>query len=121
MLDPRVASRVPRDLPPLRRGNHRQNVAGGGERRSCLALLTFRLLAVQAQQELIQFADSLQSLLEIAIVLDRLANARDLLGPQAHLAGLSTGITHRENPEWMAVAAGALRTARRVMEGPLEQ
>ena len=78
-------------------------------------------LAIQAQKELIQFADGLQSLLEIAIALDRLADLRDLLWPQADLARLSTGITHRQHPKWMPFATGALRTTRGVMGCPLKQ
>ena len=47
------------------------------------------------------------ALFEIAIVFERLANQRNLLGTQAHLAGLSAGITDGEDPERMAFAAGA--------------
>jgi hypothetical protein len=46
---------------------------------------------------------------------------RDLFGTQADLAGLSTGITHRQHPEWMAFATDALRTIRGVMKVALEQ
>ena len=56
----------------------RNRVAGGG-RQSRLALLFFGLLAVQAQQELIQFANSLHTPLEFAIFLERLTNLRNLV------------------------------------------
>ncbi len=46
---------------------------------------------------------------------------RNLLGTQAHLAGLSAGITHIEDPEPMAITAGAFKTSRRVMDRALEQ
>ena len=62
-----------------------------------------------------------RALLEIAIVFERLANLRNLVGTQADLAVLSAGITHRENPERMALAAGALGASRGVMDGALEQ
>ena len=80
-----------------------QAASGDHGSRSCC----FGLLAVQAQQELIQFADGLQALFEIAIVFERLPNLRNLVGTQAHLAGLSAGIAHCENPERMALTAGA--------------
>ena len=73
---------------------------------------------IQTQQELIQFADSLQSLFEIAIVFERPTN---LLGTQAHLAGLSAGVAHPEDPEGMALTTGAFQTSRGVMDDSLEQ
>src|SRR5260370_35448514 len=84
----------------------------GGERRSRSALLFFGLLAVQAQQELIQFADGLQTPFEIAIVFQRLTNLWNLAGPQTHLAGFSARIAHCEYPERMAITAGTFPTAR---------
>src|SRR4029077_10464480 len=117
----RGASKAPRDRQPLRRSSHRRNVVGGGEWRSRLALLFFGLRAVQAQQELIQFADSLQPLFELAIVFDGLANLWNLAGTQAHLAGLSAGITHVEDPERMALTTGAFQAPRRMTDCALEQ
>jgi hypothetical protein len=70
---------------------------------------------------LVEFANALQTLLDVAIVLERLTNLRNLIGPQADLAILSAGITHGEDPERMALAAGALGTTRGVMDGALEQ
>jgi hypothetical protein len=90
-------------------------------RRSRLALLVFGLLAVEAQQELIQLANGLQSLFEIVIVPQCLTNLRNLLGTQAHLAGLSAGITHIEDPEPMALTVGAFKTSRGVTDRALEQ
>jgi hypothetical protein len=55
-------------------------------------LLPVLLKKAPTQKELIQFADGLQRLFEIAILFDRLLNQRNLLGAQTHLAGLSTGI-----------------------------
>ena len=43
------------------------------------------------------------------------------LGTQAHLAGLSAGITHVEDPERMALTTGAFQTPRGVTDGALEQ
>src|SRR4029077_19839291 len=117
----RGASKAPRDRQPLRRSSHRRNVVGGGEWRSRLPLLFFGLLALQAQQELIQFADSLQPLFELAIVFNGLANLWHLAGTQANLAGLSARIAHVEDPERMALTTGALLASRRVTDGALEK
>ena len=48
-------------------------------------------------------------------------NQRNLLGAQAHLAGLSAGIAHCENRKRMALPAGALLTSRGMMDGALEE
>ena len=70
---------------------------------------------------MIQLADGLQRLFEIVIAIDRLTNLRNLLETQAHLASLSAGIAHCEDPERMALATGAFQAPRRVMDGALEQ
>jgi hypothetical protein len=86
-----------------------------------LALPAFGFLAVQARQELIQFADLLQSVLHFAIPIQGLADLGDLLGTQADLAGFAARITDIENPEGMAFAAGALGATGGVMNGALEE
>jgi hypothetical protein len=55
------------------------------------------------------------------ILLQRLANLRDLLGTEAHLAGLSAGITHSEDPKGMTLTAGAFLTSGGVMDHAVEQ
>jgi hypothetical protein len=40
-------------------------------------------------------------------VFERFTNLRNLLGTQTHWACFSAGITHRENPERMALPTGA--------------
>jgi hypothetical protein len=69
------------------------------------------LLAVQAQQELIQLANGLQTLFDLAIGIERLADLRNLAGAQADLAVLSTGIPLGKDPERMTFAAGTFGTA----------
>ena len=79
------------------------------------------LFAVEAQQELIQLADRLQSLFEITILFERLANLRNLLGTQTDLAGFPAGVTHCQDRKRMTLAACALQTSRGVMERALQQ
>ena len=86
-----------------------------------MALLLLGFLAVQAAEELIQLAYGLQASFDLAIGSERPANLRNLVGAQADLAVLPTGISHGENPEWMTLAAGAFGTAGRVTEHALEQ
>jgi len=81
----------------------------------------FGRLAVQTQQELIQFADGFQGLFANMIAFDRLTNLRNLLGTQAHLARFSAGITNRKNPKRMSLATSAFLTSRGVMDSALEQ
>ena len=80
-----------------------------------------RLIPVQAQQELVDFADGLQGFLRFAITVQCLTDLRYLLRPEAHLASLAAGITDVEDPEGMAFAAGAFGTATGVMNSALEQ
>jgi hypothetical protein len=70
---------------------------------------------------LIQFADGLQALFELAIVFEGLANLRNLLGTQAYLAVFSAGIPDGENPERMALAAGAFQASGGVTDSALEE
>ena len=57
---------------------------------------------------------------ELPIVPQRLANLRNLLGTEAHLAGLSAGTTHGEDRERMALT-GAFPTSGEMMDYALEQ
>src|SRR5262249_5721478 len=82
---------------------------------------SFECLAVQAQQELIQFADGFQGLFANAITFQRLPNLRNLLGPQAHLAGFSARIAYVKNPKRMALATSAFLTTGGGTNGALKQ
>jgi hypothetical protein len=70
---------------------------------------------------LIQLADGLQGPFEEAIVLESFPHLRNLVETQAHLARFAAGITHGEDSKRVALAAGALRTSRGVVDGALEQ
>ena len=70
---------------------------------------------------MIQFADRLQSLFEIAIALKRFTNLGNLVGTKAHLTGFPAGVTHCQDRKRMTLAACALQTSRGVMSGALEQ
>ena len=80
-----------------------------------------RLIPIQAQQELVEFADGLHGFLRFAITVQGLANLWNLFWTEAHLAGLAAGITDVKDPEGMAFAANAFGTAAGVMNGALEQ
>jgi hypothetical protein len=64
---------------------------------------------------LIQLANGFQSLLHLAIPLERLANLRDLLGAKTELTRLGSGVVDVEYPKRVAFAAGALGAAAGVM------
>jgi hypothetical protein len=54
-------------------------------------------------------------------VFKRLTNLGNLVGTQAHLARFSARIAHGEDPQRVALAAGAFRTSRGVVDGAMEQ
>jgi hypothetical protein len=56
-----------------------------------------------------------------SLVLDGLANLRDLIGAEADLLGLAAGITNVEDPKGVTVATSAFRIAGRVMDDALEK
>src|SRR5262245_27890136 len=80
-----------------------------------------RLVPVQPQQVLVEFADGLQGLLCLAITLQSLAYLRDLFRTQTQLAGLCASVVDIEDPLRMPLAARALGTAIAVKGSALEE
>ena len=78
-------------------------------------------IAIDAQQLLVEFADRLQSLLHLAVLLQSLAHLGNLFRAEAELAGVAAGVVDIEDPERMALAAGALGTTAGMTKGALEQ
>jgi hypothetical protein len=68
-----------------------------------------------------EFADSLQGFLHLAVRVQGLANLGSLIGAEAQLSGFSAGIIHVKDPLGMALSAGALGATAGVMDGALEQ
>jgi hypothetical protein len=70
---------------------------------------------------LIEFTDCLQSLLYLAVALQRLADLGNLIGAETQLAGAAAGIADIENPERMPSAVGAFGTTAGMVKGSFEQ
>ena len=79
------------------------------------------LIPIHAQQLLIQFADSFESLLYLTVANQSLAHLGNLLGAKTELARFGAGIVDIEHPERVAFAASALGAAAGVMNGALQQ
>jgi len=59
----------------------------------------FGFLAIQAEQKLIEFADVLQDIFDFTVMLQSLADWRNLIWAETHLPGLAAGIADVKNPE----------------------
>jgi len=55
------------------------------------------------------------------VMIQSLADLRNLIGAETQLTGTTTGVTHIENPERMAFAPSTLWTTAGMMNGSFEQ
>jgi hypothetical protein len=62
----------------------------------------------------VELADHLEGVLQLRVVAQPAARGRDLRAAQAKLAGAAARIAHREDPQPVPFAAGALGAARAV-------
>ena len=70
---------------------------------------------------MVQFADALQVGLEFPVVAQPLPDQGYLLGGKAELLGAGARITDGQNPDAVALAAGADGTAGGMTDGAMEQ
>src|SRR6266545_4429875 len=75
----------------------------------------------RTQQLVIEFADRLDRLLQLVIIVEPTANLANPLAAHAELAGAPAGIADGENKDAVPFAARALRTSLGMADRPLQQ
>ena|ERR1700691_2719111 len=80
-----------------------------------------RVLLLRPQQNVIEFANALQSVLQLVIVRQPPFNPYLLVGPKADLLVAATGVVDRKNPRRMTAALGAGSATFLMPDRALEQ
>ena len=80
-----------------------------------------RFLLLRPQQNVIEFANALQSVLQLVIVRQPPFNPYLLVGPKADLLVAATGVVDGKNPRRMTTTLGAGSATLLMPDGALEQ
>ncbi len=69
----------------------------------------------------VDFTDGFQRVLQLAVIVEPLSDARRQFAGKTELPGAATGVADGQNGEGVALTAGALGTAAGMADGALDQ